>query len=146
MFLSSTRTDNFVSNVSHTAVHIDCHIELYRFLTWICLWHALSFYLKMLRAKKFALKPKFIGNKYVVVNNSIGVSERGLTRSDKSSKNWRISNLSTSNKKIKIVKNTCTSVNTEINFGKNNVRCGESEFTEYWNIVVSALCLHKQEH
>jgi hypothetical protein len=41
----------------------------------------------MLRAKKFALKPKFIGNKYVVVNNLIGVSESGLTRSDKSGKN-----------------------------------------------------------
>jgi len=43
--------------------------------------------MKMLGAKKFVLKPKFIGNKYVVVNNSIGVSERGLPRSDKSGKN-----------------------------------------------------------
>jgi hypothetical protein len=38
----------------------------------------------MLRAKKFALKPKFMGNKYVVMNNPIGVSERGLHRYDKS--------------------------------------------------------------
>jgi hypothetical protein len=51
----------------------------------------------MLRAKKFALKPKFIGNRYVVVNNSIGVSERELPRSDKGGrKHWRISNLSAS--------------------------------------------------
>jgi len=64
IFLSSTWRESYVSNVSHTAVYIDCHIELYRYVTCIWLWHALSFYLKMLRAKKFELKRKFIGNKY----------------------------------------------------------------------------------
>jgi len=43
--------------------------------------------MKMLGAKKFALKPKFMGHKYEVVNNSKGVSGRGLPRSDKSGKN-----------------------------------------------------------
>jgi len=41
----------------------------------------------MLRAKKFALKPKYRGNKYVVVDNTIGVTARGQPRSDKSGKN-----------------------------------------------------------
>jgi hypothetical protein len=31
----------------------------------------------MLRTKKFASKPKYRGYKYVVVDNTIGVSERG---------------------------------------------------------------------
>jgi hypothetical protein len=41
----------------------------------------------MLRAKKYALKPKYRGNKYVVVDNTIGVTTRGQPRSDKSGKN-----------------------------------------------------------
>jgi len=33
-------------------------------------------------------------------------------------------------KKVQKYENTCTSVNTEINVGENNFRCGESEFAE----------------
>lgn len=36
-------------------------------------------------------------------------------------------------------------MNADINIGENIFRCGESEFTEGWNTVVSALCLHKNE-
>jgi hypothetical protein len=47
---------------------------------------------------------------------------------------------------FKKFENTCTFVNTGINVGENNFRCGESEFTQDWNIMVSVLWLHKQEH
>jgi hypothetical protein len=39
-----------------------------------------SFYLKMLRAKQFASKPKFRGNKYVRVNKGTGTSEKRQPR------------------------------------------------------------------
>jgi len=42
----------------------------------------------MLRTKKFALKPKYRGNKFVAVDNTIGVTARGQPRSDKSGKNF----------------------------------------------------------
>jgi hypothetical protein len=77
----------------------------------------------MPRAKKFVLKPKFRGNKYVVLKKTTGVSERRQPHSYQSGKNsCEKHHLSTSNKKIH---GTYVNTSTEINVGENNFCNGE---------------------
>jgi len=77
-------------------------------------------------------KTKFEGQKYVVVINTTGVSERREPRSNKSAK-YRCDkhNLTTSNKKVHVI-----SVKTEINTHENNFCTGERDCAQGWNIVI----------
>jgi hypothetical protein len=78
------------------------------------------------------LKTKFGGQKYVVVKNTTGVSERREPWSNKSAKYMcGKHNLSTSNKKGRVF-----SVKTEINTYENNFCTGERDCAQDWNIVV----------
>jgi hypothetical protein len=120
-------------NISPPAICIDSRIELNSFVCGSCVWQVLSFYLKMPRTKKFALKPKFRVNKYVRVNKVTGVSEKTQPRSYQSGTSTCVKhNLSASNKKIHGI-----SVNTEINVDENSFCKSESDFTQDGNIVVS---------
>jgi hypothetical protein len=107
------------------------------------MWHVFSLYLKMTRAKKFALKPKLRGNKYVCVNKDTGVSEKGQPLSGQSGESSCVKyNLCASNKMIH-----GTSVNTEIKVSCNNFRKSEGNFAHGGNTVVciNLLCTFIQK-